>query len=114
MRLTVDKDYLSPGNIVIAQASFSQKGRNLGLFETSECVITTPVTGPLEILDTKEKCIPSHVDSKLSVECEKIYTYFPISMDSAIIQASGVFISKDKKRHHIVTDPILINVKKPR
>jgi hypothetical protein len=110
--LTVDKSYLSPGDIVIAQASYSQKGGKFGLFETSECVITTPVTGPLEILDTEETCIPSDNDSKLSVECKKIYRYFPTSMEPAIMQASGVFISHDKQRHHIITDPALIKVRK--
>jgi hypothetical protein len=111
--LKVDKVYLSPGDIVTAHASFSQKGKNLGLFVTSECAIGTPVNGPLEILETRETCIRSDIDPKLSIECERINKYyFSIPIDAAIIQASGVFVSHNKRRHHIITGPLLVKMGK--
>lgn len=108
--LKVDKTCLSDGDILTAQASFCQLGENIGLFVTSECVIATPVGSPLEILDTKERSIASEHDTRLSTECEKTYRYFPILTGNAVIQASGVFISHGKKRHHIITDPLLVKM----
>ena len=109
--LKADKSCLSLGNIITVEASFSQKGKNLGSFVTSECVIATPVGGSLEILDVEETGIPSDGDSGLSMECYKKNKYFTISQDDAIIQASGIFISQDKSEHHIITDPLLIKIR---
>jgi hypothetical protein len=112
VKLQVDKTHLSPGDILTVKATFSQKGKNLGYFVTSECAIATPVTGPLTILDTKSTNIPSNDDPKLSLECEEIKRFFSTFIHDAIVQASGVFILQDNKRHHILTDPLLIEVGK--
>jgi hypothetical protein len=105
--LEVDKTRLSNGDILTARAFFNQE-KTIGLFVASECVIATPGGSPLEILDTEEKWIASKDDKGLSSKCEKTYRYFPILKGNAIVQASGVFISNGKKRHHVITDPLLI------
>jgi len=110
--LEVDRAYLAPGELLTAKASFVQKGKNPGNFLTSECVIATPVSGPLELFNIKENCEPSN-DLKLSARCEKFNTYFTTLLDDAIVQASGVFVSADRNKHHIFTDPLLIKIGKP-
>jgi hypothetical protein len=108
--LKVEKTCLSLGGFAIAQAFFYQKGELLGLFVTSECLICTPAGGSLEIFDVKGQSTASGVQ-KMSVRCKKTYRYFAISTDDAVVRASGVFISHDGRKHHITTDPLVIEIK---
>lgn len=109
VRLKVDKTRLPLSGFVTAQASFHQKGKILGLFVTSECLICTPAGGSLEIFDVKGESTASGM-KRMSVKCRKTYRYFPISTDDAVVRASGVFISYDGSKHHIITDPLVIEI----
>ncbi len=107
--LKVDKTCLSLGGLATAQAFFHQKGRILGLFVTSECLICTPAGGSLEIFDVKGQSTASGIQ-KMSVRCKKIYRYFAVSTDDAIVRASAVFISHDGRKHHITTNRLVIEI----
>lgn len=82
---------------------------------TTECFIVTPVHGPLEVFDAKETSEGLGKDPELSQKCQKTTRYFLefLSCDAAIVQASGIFVSEDKNLHHIITDPLLVRIRKP-